>query len=342
MKRVVWIISEGSPGHISQSEGLVAALARRIDLESTIIETRPKLNGFARRIVRLSMGNRGLPDPLIKRWLRCDPPTSKPDLMVTSGGKAVFAARSIAVRTGAPLVFIGERKPYPSEWFHTVFTPSPFETGRNDVPLELIPTRISYEEVMQAATAWHGKQAGPLWTMIVGGVSASHRFTAADWSSLASAMNELASKHGIRWLITTSRRTGAQVEGILRGTLDPAAVADAVWWSVKPEKRLLELLGSAERVFVTQDSITMITEAIASGLPTEVVRPSDVAFTSTSFLPSYLGRLEASGWIRRLTISSLATADFTSPSPVPAAPIPDIASKLLDRLPGFEIDSMHP
>jgi uncharacterized protein len=335
MKRAVWIISEGSPGHISQSEGLVAALARRIDLESTIIETRPKLNGFARRLCRLLMGNRGLPDPFIKRWLQCVPPTSKPDLIVTSGGKAVFAARSLAVRTGAPLVFIGERKPYPSEWFHTVFTPSPFETGRNDVPLELIPTSISREDVIRAADAWHGKLAGPLWTMILGGASESHRFTAADWSALASAMNELASKHGIRWLISTSRRTGAHVEAIVRGIIDPAAVVDAIWWSVKPEKRLLELLGAAERVFVTQDSITMISEAVASGLTTEVVRPTDVVFTSTSFLPSYLGRLEASGWIRRLMISCLATADFTLPSPVPAAPVPDIASKLLDRLPGF-------
>jgi mitochondrial fission protein ELM1 len=335
MKRVVWIISEGSPGHISQSEGLVAALARQIDLESTIIETRPKLNGFARRLCRLLMGNRGLPDPFIKRWLRCVPPTSKPDLIVTSGGKAVFAARSLAVRTGAPLVFIGERKPYPSEWFHTVFTPSPFETGRNDVTLELIPTSISREDVIRAADAWHGKHAGPLWTMILGGASESHRFTDADWSALASAMNELASKHGIRWLISTSRRTGAHVEAIVRGIIDPAAVVDAIWWSVKPEKRLLELLGAAERVFVTQDSITMITEAVASGLPTEVVRPTDVVFTSTSFLPSYLGRLEASGWIRRLMISCLATADFTLPSPVPTASVPDIASKLLDRLPGF-------
>lgn len=335
MKRVVWIISEGSPGHTSQSEGLVAALARRIDLESTVIQTRPKLNGFARSLVRLWMGNRELPDGFIKRWLGCQIPASKPDLIVTSGGKAVFAARSLTTRTGAPLVFIGERKPYPSEWFHTVFTPSPFETGGNDVLLERIPTRISREHVLRAAAAWSGKPAGRLWTMIVGGASASHRYTAADWTALASAMNALALKHGIRWLISSSRRTGADAEGLLRKTLEPSVVAAAIWWSRKPEKRLLALLGAAERVIVTQDSITMITEAIASGLPVDVARPAAVAFASTSFLPSYLARLEASGWIRSLTISSLAAADFTSPPPHPTAPEPDIASKLLVRLPGF-------
>lgn len=338
MKRQVWIISEGSPGHISQSEGLVRGLACVRDTEVTVIETRPRLNGLARKLVRLWMGAAGrpLPEAFLSKMLGCQVPVGgKPDLIVTSGGKAVFAARSIAARTGAPLVFIGERKPYPSEWFHTVFTPSPFETGGNDVLLERIPTRISREDVLRAAAAWHGKPAGRLWTMVVGGASASHRYTPADWTALASAMNALATNHGIRWLISTSRRTGAHAEGLLRKTLEPSAVADAIWWSDKPEKRLLALLGAAERVFATQDSITMITEAIASGLPVEVVRPADVAFATTSFLPSYLARLEASGWIRRLTVSSLAAADFTSRPLHSTAPEPDITSKLLVRLPGF-------
>jgi mitochondrial fission protein ELM1 len=285
------------------------------------------------------MGRRGraLSGKFLSRWLDCEIPAAapRPDLIVASGGKAVFAARSLAVKFSAPLVFIGERKPYPSQWFHTVFTPSPFETGGNDVPLERIPTRISREHVLRAAAAWSGKPAGRLWTMIVGGASASHRYTAADWTALASAMNALALKHGIRWLISSSRRTGADAEGLLRKTLEPSVVAAAIWWSRKPEKRLLALLGAAERVVVTQDSITMITEAIASGLPVDVARPAAVAFASTSFLPSYLARLEASGRIRSLTISSLAAADFTSPPPHPTAPEPDIASKLLVRLPGF-------
>ncbi len=338
MKRRVWIISEGSPGHVSQSEGLVRALTRVRETEITVIETRPRLNGVARQLVRLWMGATGrpLPHAFLSGMLGCQPPAGeRPDLIVASGGRAVFAARTLAARTGAPLVFIGERKPYPSAWFHTVLTSSPFETGENDVPLERIPTRISREDVLQAAAAWNAKPAGPLWTMIVGGASVSHRYNDADWTALAAAMNSLAVKHGIRWLVSTSRRTGAQAEVMLRETLDPAVVADAIWWSSKPEKRLLALLGAAERVFVTQDSITMITEAIASGAPVDVVRPADVVFPANSFMPSYLDRLETSGWVRRLQVSSLAAADFPTQPQHRAAPEPDIAAMLLVRLPGF-------
>ena len=336
MKRVVWIISEGSPGHMSQSEGLVASLAKLTDLEATVVETRPRLKGIVRTMVRLWMGRRGkaLPGKFLIRWLGCEVPRGAPhpDFIVASGGKSVFAARSLAVQFRVPLVFIGERKPYPSEWFHTVLTPSPFETGVNDVWLDLIPTQITRESLEKAAALWPERPLGRLWTMIVGGTSASHRYTGGDWSALARGMNAVAREEGIRWLITTSRRTGSETEELLREMLDPVTVADAIWWSSRPEKRLHALLGAAERIFVTQDSITMITEAIASGMPVEVVYPGTTTFAAASFTPSYLERLEASGRIHRHLVDSLANADFQPWQPDPSPPEVDLAVKLLVRL----------
>ncbi len=307
MKRVVWIISEGSPGHTSQSQGLVASLAQRIDLESVIIQTRPKLNGFARQLVRLWMGNWGFPDHFIKHWLRCEIPVSKPDLIITSGGKAVFAARSLALKTGAPLVFLGERKPYPSEWFHTVFTPSPLEIGRNDVTIEMIPTQVTRESVEKAAAAWIERPAGRLWAMVIGGTSVSHRYVAADWDALAASMNALAQREGIRWLVTTSRRTGAIAEARLRASLSLDVLAANVWWADKPEKKMHAFLGAAECVVVTQDSVTMVTEAVASSRPVLVVKPQTVVFRKQSFIPKYIEALVTSKRIDTLDIASLAT-----------------------------------
>lgn len=305
MKRIVWIISEGSPGHVSQSEGLVSALARRISLETAVIQTRPKLNGIARSLVRFWMGNRALPAAFIRHWLRCEFPASKPDLIVTSGGKAVFAARSLALKSGAPLVFLGERKPYPSGWFHTVFTPSPFETGANDVPIEMIPTGITPESVAAAASAWADQPDGKLWAIIIGGASASHRFTDADWQALAEQMNALAAKHGIRWLVSTSRRTGEAAEQVLRKFLAPETIAYAVWWAEKPEKKMAAILGTASWIFTTQDSVTMVTEAIASGRPVVVTMPSGTEIKPASFLHGYFSRLEKASRIVRVPIDVL-------------------------------------
>ncbi len=307
MKRVVWIISEGSPGHLSQSQGLVATLSERIEIEKYLIETRQNIGGLMRKFVRLWMGSNGraLSDHFLRTRLGCEPPGIKPDLIVTSGGKAVFAARSLAVSHGAPLVFLGERKPYPSSWFHTVFTPSPFETDANDVLIEMIPTGITPERVNAAAHAWKERPDGNLWAMIIGGTSASHAYTDADWKLLASKMNTLAQAHDIRWLVSTSRRTGAHAEVILREHLNPQNIAYAVWWSEKPEKLMAAFLGSSTWVCVTQDSVTMVTEAVASGRPVLVTMPAKTAIKPSSFLHAYFGQLEAASRIVRVPIETL-------------------------------------
>lgn len=314
MARVIWIISEGSPGHVSQSVGLANALAACIPIHIERLECRSRLNGAARAVVRLWMGRsgRGLPDWILHRWLRLETPAdaaATPDLILASGGKSVFAARTLAARHEVPFVFLGERKPYPSEWFHTVFTPSAFETSANDLPIELIPTQVTAARVNEAAAAWVEKPPGRLWAAIIGGASVSHRYNREDWHSLGLALTALAEKEGVRWLLTTSRRTTAAAEQILRASIGSHTLARAIWWSECPEKRMAAFLGAAEVVVVTQDSVTMVTEAVASGRPVVVARPANVSFPANSFLPGYFDRLENQGYILRSAIRQLHVVD---------------------------------
>ena len=126
--RIIWIVSEGSPGHVSQSTGLAAALAEKIPVTTRQFESRPKINGFVRTLIRrFWMGKKGrpLPDWMLDRWIGLEPAKAgetAPDLIISSGGRSVFAARTLAVRHGVPFIFLGERKPYPAAWFHTVLT----------------------------------------------------------------------------------------------------------------------------------------------------------------------------------------------------------------------------
>jgi mitochondrial fission protein ELM1 len=314
MKRVVWIISEGSPGHVSQSVGLVAALGEMVPLETRQFECRPRIRGFTRHLIRLiwmGKGGRPLPRWMLEGPLGLEPVGAAepaPDLIVSSGGRSVFAARTLAVMFGVPLVFLGERKPYPPGWFHTVFTPSALETGENDVRMDLIPTSITPGKVSQAAADWTGRPGGRLWTMLIGGASRSHNFQDADWETLVDGMVAQARRAGIRWLVTTSRRTGLELEGKLRGLLPPDVVADAVWWCHQPEKKLPAYLGAAEVVWVTEDSVSMVTEAVAAGKPVVAVRPVHTPFPRNCYIPGYLANLESLGILRRLRISEIADA----------------------------------
>lgn len=339
-KRIIWILSEGSPGHVSQSIGLVAALADRIPLESRQLECRPMISGFIRSLIRLFwMGKNGrpLPGKVLHGPLGLEPINAHdqpPGLIISSGGKSVFAARTLAVKYQVPFIFLGERKPYPAGWFHTVFTPSSLETTPHDVRMDVIPTKITPQIVKQAAADWKDRPAGPLWTMLIGGKSRSHHYTDADWERLAAGMAMLARRHNIRWLVTTSRRTGKEIEARLRDLLPPDVVAEAVWWCHAPEKKFAAYLGAADKIWVTQDSVSMVTEATATGLPTQLVYPQDLRFPATSFMPGYLENLESLGLVQRLPISKMAEfAGQKSSNPTRTAlTTTDLAKIALERL----------
>ncbi|NEP84940.1 MAG: hypothetical protein F6K39_46665 [Okeania sp. SIO3B3] len=187
--------------------------------------------------------------------------------------------------------------------------------------------------MVEKAAGNYQRPKGKLWVMIVGGSSRSHPYTESDWGNLASGMNELARRLGIRWLLTTSRRTGKATELVLEKNLDKEFLADAIWWADKPERRMMAFLGSSERAFVTQDSVTMVTECVASGKPTVVLQPRDETFPKNSFMPRYLENLEEKNRIVRLPIARLA--QFQNPTEPRATLLPiefEMAKDLRARL----------
>ncbi len=340
MTRTIWIISEGSPGHVSQSAGLATALADRTPLEIHQFECRPKINGFVRHLIRLIwMGKNGKPLP--DRWLygsigleRSAVSTPPPDLILSSGGRSVFAARTLAVRHGVPFVFLGERKPYPASWFHTTFTPSSLETATNDIRMDVIPTKITEKSVREAAADWLEKPSGKLWTILIGGKSRSHDYQDNDWENLVAGMVALAERESIRWLLTTSRRTGKEVEARLQALLPREILADAVWWCHQPEKKFNAYLGAADRIWVTQDSVSMVTEAVSARKPVSAISPAHTPFPETSFVPGYMARLESLGLVERFPISQMAATRTTTSADFPNnfLTVPALAEILMQRL----------
>jgi len=309
-KKIVWIISEGSPGHISQSKGLVNSLAAIVPLQMITIEGRATVRGWIRPLIRFFMGKKGRPLPsiLLKHISNMNIPKKvpAPDLIVSSGGKSVFVAKTVSQQYQVPYVFIGERKPYPAEWFHTIISPVPGESCQNSIDVELIPTPVTPDFIAQK-----GVQEKDLWCMIIGGTSRSRRFSQTDWIDLARGMNTLAQKHSVRWLITTSRRTGSSTEKLLKQNLRPEILADAIWWADKPRRELYNFMARAEVLFVTQDSITMITEAVASGKPVIAIQPLKIISHPENFSVSYFDRLEKNQRIVQLKCNELNNLDLS-------------------------------
>ena len=315
--KYVLIISEESPGHLSQSKGFVEALRKEVDIKVDIVVGKTTLRGFLRLFFRyfLEIMQFRCTDGTLCRITNFRTPVrniEKPDLIVSSGGKSVFTAKILAERFGALYCFIGEYKPYKESWFDTIITPIVCTPSKRIIECDLLPANIEKERLECVA-----ESSENIWCMVIGGASRSHKYTSEDWCLLADAMNEISRTHNIRWLITSSRRTSAAVEDILLERLSAECIEDAVWWSKNPEKKLGIYFSRASHIFVTQDSLSMITEAISAHKPICVIYPDLMQALPPGFLGDYLKKLELRTYITRTSFCLLKDLDIHSLSSPP-------------------------
>lgn len=306
----VWIVNEGSPGHLSQSVGFSAVLKKLYPLKTVEVYGRTTLRGWQRHLVRFLMGSKGraIPSGLLLKIADITIPdgAGKPDLIVSSGGKSVFAAHALASSYQVPYVFIGERKPYPSHWFTAVFSPVEAEIDKQTYLLDFIPTPVT-----PALIESSGQLEPGTWCMIIGGRSRSCPFSVDDWRALGVGMNQLAQSANIRWLLTTSRRTGGDAEAILKKELRKEFIQDAIWWADNPRRELYSFMARSELLFVTQDSITMVTEAVSSGRPVVSLGLPHAAEYSKSVQEQYFKRLAQKNYIQSIEVRDLVKGDLS-------------------------------
>lgn len=313
----ILVIDEGSPGHLSQSRGLAQALAARMDGEVVVHSVRFTLCGFFRPWLKLitRFSRRAVPGWILR--LAYDGAEKFDDIqahiIVTSGGRGLYMATALSRKLGAPLVFCGDPAPLPAAWCDVILSPLPIRDHARVIQTELLVTEMTPGGVAgrgdfyrKACVAAGGERVGVL---LVGGDSRSHRYSDEDWAALAAGINRLGTQ-GWRWLISTSRRTPRAAERLLRERIDPSIVLTAVWWHQRQERVMLDYLGAADALFVTQDSLSMLSEAIAAGKPTFSLVPDETH--PSTFIETVIARQEKARRLRRVRIADLQK---TTPDP---------------------------
>ena len=309
--RAVLVLSDGRPGHFNQAKGIVRALELigPVDLEWAEVRLR---FGFLRRPLKWLLNSffRPLPLWLLRGFYRLPRLRHKrPDVIVSAGGKTSFLNAALARRHNARNIFAGSLRGLSAELFSAVLTLEPIAGANSNLVVELAPTVIDPAEVRAAGEGYcrdKGLGDAPLWAMLIGGEGAGYGYTADDWRRLAKGMVALAETYRIKWLLTTSRRTGKEAEKILEGSLPEGILADAVWYGRDPRKVMTAFLGAAEVVFCTEDSLSMLTEAIAAGRPVISLAPKHSA--SDRRYTEALERLAGRKLLHRVALEQLGQA----------------------------------
>lgn len=310
-KLAIWCLSDGRPGHFNQSRGIIKALSRNYQVEPEWIEARLRFPFLRLPLTFLLNHTRGAWYRLVVSCYRVVLPEGAPDLVVSAGGNTLFLNVSLARRHRCKNLFSGGLRRVSPRCFSAYLTlePEPYE---NAVQVVLAPTEMDSGELevlrtrLRPGLSWDG----PVWLMTIGGDSGIYRYRQQDWQALADLMRELAGRLRVRWLLTTSRRTGKVFEDGLRSMIDPGIVLDAVWYATEPRKVMREFLAVADTVVCTEDSFSMITEAVSAGRPVIAARPEQVR--DDAYYAWAVANLVEAGLIARCELQTVTAADIES------------------------------
>jgi uncharacterized protein len=260
----VWYMTTGESGTHEQARGLARELSA--DAEERLIRVSRLWSMAPPALFRLSLlGVSGVGGRLEPPW---------PDVLISCGRRSALAAMALQRRNPAPMV--------------TVHIQPPTDPAAFDLVVAMAHDDLAGSNVLCVDTALHGIRASALaeaaatgdprlaglprpWTgVLLGGSTRRVPLTAADARRLAEDLDALRAGSGGSLLITPSRRTPAAVVDLLNARY--AADPTVFLWAGSPPNPYLPILALADRLVVTSDSVSMISEALATKAPVWVFR----------------------------------------------------------------------
>lgn len=256
---VVWVLHDGKAGMRSQALGLAEATGFRV------VE-RPLQIRFPWNLLA----------PQLWLWPRLAMPTlfgpPWPDLVVGCGRNSALPALLIRrASRGRTLTAQIQDPRIGKEEFDLMVVP---EHDRLRGPGILVTRgavhRVTPEKLAEARERFPalGRMPRPILATLIGGSNKTYRLSEKKLIEIADGLAAQLRENGGSLLLTPSRRTGEKGLRLLRERLHglPAEI-----WDGSGENPYFAYLAFADAILVTADSISMVSEAAATGRPVHVI-----------------------------------------------------------------------
>jgi len=257
-----WVVTDGKAGMISQCVGLAEALGSDPVIKTVRLRTPWRdLTPYFRFGGRMQFTSDS--DPLTPPW---------PDLLIATGRHSVAA--SILVRRlarGKTRTVQIQNPVISAKHFDLVVTPRHDNLqGDNVVVTRGALHRVTPAMLKEGADqlAWrlqHLKR--PYISVLIGGSNGVYRLDADEMRSIAARLAACARALNASLIITPSRRTGEANHDILK---DALVDVPHYLWTGQGDNPYFGLLGLADFIVVTADSVNMVSEAASTGKPVYV------------------------------------------------------------------------
>jgi len=275
-----WLLTDGLAGNQRQASALALALGRTA--RHWLLQPRAPWRWASPR--RLPGSERAFGEDFAQAL-----GGERPELAIGCGRQAALATRLMRGE-GTRAVQILDPRIAPSHWDVVIAPEHDGLRGPNVITLlgSLNPVDDLWLAGARKTFPAFGQLPGPRTALLLGGSSAHARFDRAAFDALASRLSAQLQREGGSLLATTSRRTPADIRARLRERL--ASLPQVSWYEPgEGANPYPGLLGWADRIVCTADSVNMLSEAAATRAPLFVFGIDRVEGRPRRFVDSLLG-----------------------------------------------------
>lgn len=256
------------------------------------------------------------------------------DIVLSAGGDSLYLNVIYSKFFNKPNVFVGSLRGLDSRLvaIPVFYMKKGYE---NECVVDVLPAPISYQDCINEAERFLGKHKNvgtseTYWAVLIGGSIPGYRFRVDSVRNWLSRMCDRAESVGAKLLITTSRRTDRHVTKAVSELVHRRRrlVSYYVNYSAYPEKVVRPYLGLADIVYCTEDSASMISEAVVARKPVVTVRPEN-SFPDEKMV-SLLSLMESLFYIKRVVLGDGVVDDVDWWRPVTSEKMENLAKRLLE------------
>ena len=259
---LVWVLHDGKIGMANQVRGLAEALGWPI----------------TEKQLRVRAPWRYLPPTFwIAPSVALDPASDRleppwPDIIIACGRNSVAPARLVKRASAGRTFWVQVQDPrFARSEIDLIVAPRHDPAPGENVFRTLGAVhRVTAAKLKAESARWAPVFAAlprPLIAVLIGGDNSVYRFTEQSFGALCDRLVALA-RSGVGLAITPSRRTGESQRALLQKRL---AGLPAYVWDGSGDNPYFGMLGAADAILVTADSVSMISEAAATGKPVHIV-----------------------------------------------------------------------
>jgi hypothetical protein len=305
----ILILSDGRAGHYNLSEGIAAAVARRRPVEISRCQVRR--GRWPGPVLGLATNRSVAPEFILSRVYGLDPAVLGTPRLIVSAGAETLAANIAAARiTGARNVFYGSLRNFRPEHFALALTSYAEDAREANQRMMLKPNRLDPDQINGPSVP--AGRAPARAALLIGGDAGTIAYSEADWDRLIDFVSMAARELGVRWVVSTSRRTPDAVADRFAGMVRRPEAGIETFIDVRTPGApgMDTIFAVADAVVATADSSSMISEAVWARRPVLAVSPT--AFRLDAKEQAYRRYLADNGWSRTLAIALLSPATFVA------------------------------